>query len=56
LADSLKKNGYRVIVHPFLLSVEMEQNRLVLFEDGRALDHDTKDVTFAKSLYDKLLG
>ncbi|MCE4049747.1 MULTISPECIES: ThiF family adenylyltransferase [Bacillaceae] len=56
LGDSLKKNGYKVMVHPFLLSVELEQNRLVLFEDGRALVHDTKDVTYAKSLYDKLLG
>ncbi|MED3964236.1 MoeB/ThiF family adenylyltransferase [Niallia taxi] len=56
LAASLKQNGYHVKANPFLLSVELDGNRIVLFEDGRALVHNTKDTVFARSLYDKLLG
>ena len=40
----------------FLLSVQLEANRVVLFKDGRALIHETNDVVYAKTLYDQLLG
>lgn len=56
VANILEKRGYEVKVNPFLLSVELDENRMVLFKDGRALIHHTKDKVFAKSLYDKLLG
>ncbi|WP_445488954.1 MoeB/ThiF family adenylyltransferase [Niallia sp. 03133] len=56
LAESLQSSGYAVKANPFLLSVQMEKARIVLFQDGRALVHDTKDPVYAKSIYDKLLG
>ncbi|MGP7816988.1 MoeB/ThiF family adenylyltransferase [Niallia sp. 01092] len=56
LAESLQNNGYAVKLNPFLLSVQMEKARIVLFTDGRALVHDTKDPVYAKTIYDKLLG
>lgn len=56
VATILEKQGYRVKLNPFLLSVELDANRMVLFKDGRALIHHTKDKVFAKSLYDRLLG
>ncbi|MEF2967260.1 thiazole biosynthesis adenylyltransferase ThiF [Paenibacillus sp. M1] len=46
----------RVEVNPFLLSFSLGENRLVLFEDGRALVHGTKDTAEAKAIYDRYLG
>lgn len=56
MADKLKSLGYEVKGNPYLLSAEMEENRFVLFSDGRALIHGTKDIAQAKSLYSRLLG
>ncbi|MBM4761598.1 thiazole biosynthesis adenylyltransferase ThiF [Bacillus sp. B15-48] len=56
MAAKLKALGYDVKGNPYLLSAEMEENRFVLFQDGRALIHGTKDMTHAKSLYNRLLG
>jgi len=56
LAESLVKRGYKVTQNPFLLNVQLKDNRLVLFKDGRALVHQTKDVVHAKNLYDQLMG
>ncbi|KAB7670634.1 ThiF family adenylyltransferase [Bacillus sp. B1-b2] len=56
LAESLKNRGYQVTSNPFLLNVQLKENRLVLFKDGRALVHHTKDIMYAKTLYDQLLG
>lgn len=56
LAESLQKKGYTVRQNQFLLSVQLEANRVVLFKDGRALIHETNDVVYAKTLYDQLLG
>ena len=56
LAASLENNGYEVKANPFLVSVKIEDARAVIFKDGRALIHHTKDTVYAKSLYDKLLG
>ncbi|MEK4443835.1 MoeB/ThiF family adenylyltransferase [Niallia sp. FSL K6-0077] len=56
LTESFQKKGYKVRQNPFLLSVQLERNRVVFFKDGRALIHETKDVVYAKKLYDQLLG
>ena len=56
MAGKLKALGYEVKGNPYLLSAELEENRFVLFQDGRALIHGTKDMAQAKSLYSRLLG
>ncbi|NMD72323.1 thiazole biosynthesis adenylyltransferase ThiF [Bacillus sp. DNRA2] len=56
LAESLVSLGYEVKANPYLLSVEYEGTRMVIFADGRALIHGTKDLNQAKSIYQRLLG
>lgn len=56
LAKQLKALGYEVKANPYLISVETNQERMVVFKDGRALVHGTKDLTAAKTLYNRILG
>lgn len=56
LAGQLELLGYVVKGNPYLLSVEMEKERMVIFKDGRALIHGTKDLTHAKSIYQRIMG
>lgn len=56
LSKQLKSLGYQVKGNPYLISVEMDEQRLVIFNDGRALIHGTKDLTQAKAIYQRLLG
>ncbi|OIK16053.1 thiamine biosynthesis protein MoeB [Bacillus sp. MUM 116] len=56
LSGQLRALGYEVKGNPYLLSVELGEERMVLFKDGRALIHGTKDLTHAKSVYQKILG
>ncbi len=56
LAGQLSTLGYNVKGNPYLLSVEMENERMVIFQDGRALIHGTKDLTHAKTVYQRILG
>lgn len=56
LAYQLIQGGYQVDGNAFLLSVQGEGKRMVLFQDGRALIHETKDIHEAKSLYQRILG
>lgn len=56
LAEQLLSLGYEVKGNPYLLSVETEEQRLVIFKDGRALIHGTKDLSQARSIYQRLLG
>jgi molybdopterin/thiamine biosynthesis adenylyltransferase len=56
LAEQLKRLGYEVKGNPYLLSVEWDEHRLVVFKDGRALIHGTKDMTQAKAIYQRILG
>lgn len=56
LSERLLALNYEVKGNPYLLSVEMAENRLVIFKDGRALIHGTKDISHAKSIYQKLFG
>lgn len=56
LASQLSGLGYAVKGNPYLLSVEIGEERMVIFKEGRALIHGTKDLTHAKSLYQRILG
>ncbi len=56
LARQLINAGYEVKGNPYLLSVETGSERIVIFHDGRALIHGTKDMTAAKTIYNRILG
>jgi len=56
LAGQLSALGYVVKGNPYLVSVEMGEERMVIFQDGRALIHGTKDLTHAKAVYQRILG
>src|SRR3954447_445307 len=58
LSKQLMTIGYEVKGNPYLISIEMEnkEQRMVIFKDGRALVHGTKDLIAAKTLYNRILG
>ena len=56
LAGQLSSLGYQVKGNPYLISIEMGSERMVIFQDGRALFHGTKDLIYAKSVYQRILG
>ncbi|KIL41918.1 hypothetical protein SD70_04740 [Gordoniibacillus kamchatkensis] len=56
LARALRRLGADVQANEFLVSFTAGSHRLVVFADGRALVHGTKDVAEARSLYHKYLG
>lgn len=57
LANQLNRQfAGEVECNPFLLSLTVGQQRMVLFEDGRALIHGTKNIAEAKAIYDRYLG
>lgn len=56
LADQLRKTGGKVEVNDFLLSFTIDDERMVLFKDGRALIHGTNDIDKAKTLYHRYLS
>ena len=56
LEASLEKTGGKVERNPFLLSFTIEDHRMVLFKDGRALIHGTNDIHHAKTLYHRYLS
>ena len=56
LAELFAKQGLRVDVNPYLVSVPLGEQRLVVFQDGRALIHGTKDIQEAKTIYYRYLG
>ncbi|QKS69799.1 ThiF family adenylyltransferase [Paenalkalicoccus suaedae] len=45
-----------VLRNEYLLSFEVEEKRVVLFKDGRAMVHGTADVTEAKAVYYRYFG
>ncbi|QPA31534.1 thiazole biosynthesis adenylyltransferase ThiF [Thermaerobacillus caldiproteolyticus] len=56
LAQLFSKQGLQVETNPYLVSVSLGEHRLVVFQDGRALVHGTKDIQEAKTLYYRYLG
>lgn len=51
VANMLRQVGGKVETNPFLLSFKLDNERMVLFKDGRALVHGTNDIDKAKTLY-----
>lgn len=56
LAERLKRTDGKVETNPFLLSYTIDDERMVIFKDGRALIHGTNDVEKAKTLYHRYLS
>ncbi|WP_077617109.1 thiazole biosynthesis adenylyltransferase ThiF [Bacillus sinesaloumensis] len=56
LAELLSAQGGKIEKNPYLLSFTKDQNRMVIFKDGRVLIHGTKDISEAKGLYHRYLG
>lgn len=56
LGSRIRKLGLQVDENPFLLSFETAEHRIVLFKDGRALIHGTKDIQEAKAVYHRFIG
>lgn len=56
LATILSAQGVEIKRNPYLLSFSLSKHRLVIFKDGRALIHGTKDIVEAKTLYHRYLG
>ncbi|MBW7649682.1 MULTISPECIES: ThiF family adenylyltransferase [unclassified Anoxybacillus] len=53
MMEQMRASGQHVQGNEYLLITQLEGHRVVLFADGRMLIHGTKDVTFARSLYQK---
>ena len=56
IEKALISQRVKVERNPFLLSCELEGHRIVLFQDGRALIHGTKEIAKAKTLYHRYFG
>ncbi|HLR64277.1 MAG TPA: ThiF family adenylyltransferase [Pseudogracilibacillus sp.] len=53
LSEKFKENFFQVKVNEYLLSLQVDPYRIVLFRDGRALVHGTKDKMKAHTIYDR---
>lgn len=56
LAKTLGRAVNEITANPYLLSFQIEHHRIVVFRDGRALIHGTKDTAEAKRIYQRYLG
>jgi len=56
LADTLRKQGGHVETNPYLISLTIGAQRMVIFKDGRVLIHGTDNIAEARSLYHRYLG
>lgn len=56
LADRLRDLDGKVESNPYLVNFSIGEQRLVIFQDGRVLVHGTKNVTEARSLYNRYIG
>lgn len=56
IAEQLKQLGGEVKSNHFLLSFTIGEERIVLFQDGRALIHGTNNIEKAKTLYYRYFG
>ncbi|EEL47885.1 Molybdopterin biosynthesis MoeB protein [Bacillus cereus Rock3-44] len=51
----LKKHG-KIDRNPYLLSCQLDDYRMVIFQDGRVYIHGTNEIQKAKQIYYRLLG
>lgn len=56
LSKRLVNNVNDLIVNPYLLSCTLENYRIILFKDGRAIIHGTNQPSQAKSIYQKIVS
>ncbi|MDQ0162467.1 MoeB/ThiF family adenylyltransferase [Aeribacillus alveayuensis] len=56
VAQKLKPLVSDIVGNDFLISFSINPYRIVLFQDGRALIHGTKDINEAKGIYQKYIG
>ncbi|WLV24014.1 thiazole biosynthesis adenylyltransferase ThiF [Aciduricibacillus chroicocephali] len=54
--EQIERLGIPYEANPFLISFTVDSFRIVLFKDGRALIHGTKDISKAKTLYHRFIG
>jgi adenylyltransferase/sulfurtransferase len=52
----MKRSGHDIQNNPYLAMMQLQRHRIVLFRDGRVLIHGTKDVTEARSIYQRYFG
>ncbi|XQY92831.1 thiazole biosynthesis adenylyltransferase ThiF [Metabacillus sp. HB246100] len=56
LSERIKPLADAFLENEFLMSFTFGEHRIVLFRDGRALIHGTKDIAEAKKLYHRYIG
>lgn len=56
VAEHVKPLADAFLENPFLMSFTFGEHRIVLFKDGRALIHGTKDIAEAKKIYHRYVG
>ncbi len=55
LAEGLTGVVSNVMVNPYLLSCMVEDHRMVLFKDGRAIIHGTNEPSRARAIYNRVI-
>lgn len=56
ISERVKPLADAFLENPFLMSFTFGMHRIVLFKDGRALIHGTKDIAEAKKIYHRYVG
>ncbi|GGE50456.1 thiazole biosynthesis adenylyltransferase ThiF [Pullulanibacillus camelliae] len=56
LEEKFSKQELVVQRNPYLLTIDFNPQKMVIFKDGRVLIHGTQDISEAKRLYYKFLG
>jgi sulfur carrier protein ThiS adenylyltransferase len=56
ISERVKPLADAFLENPFLMSFTFGEHRVVLFKDGRALIHGTKDIAEAKKIYHRYVG
>jgi hypothetical protein len=56
ISERIKPIADAFLENPFLMSFTFGEHRVVLFKDGRALIHGTKDIAEAKTIYHRYIG
>lgn len=55
LAKDINEVVTNVMVNPYLLSCTLEEHRIVLFKDGRAIIHGTNKTSRARTIYNRVI-
>ncbi len=55
LAQDVSGVVTNIMVNPYLLSCSLEEHRMVLFKDGRAIIHGTHETSRARAIYNRVV-